>query len=120
MFMNVGTIDRTIRALLGVALLALVFVGPKTNWGLIGLIPLVTGLAGYCPLIPRGRRQHMPGTHAPIMEPTMLTLFLFPGNVVCDLAGIPADSDHRQILRSFVNVLVWSAVAIGIALWISL
>lgn len=49
MFSNVGTIDRTVRILLGVALLALVFVGPKTNWGLLGLIPLVTGLSGFCP-----------------------------------------------------------------------
>lgn len=50
----------------------------------------------------------------------MLSAFLYPGNVVCDLAGIPADSDHRLILRSFVNMIVWSAVAIGAALWVSL
>ena len=35
---------------LGLALLSLVMVGPKTMWGLIGLIPLVTGLVGMCPL----------------------------------------------------------------------
>lgn len=47
---NVGTIDRTLRVLLGVALLALVFVGPKTPWGWVGVVPLVTGLIGTCPL----------------------------------------------------------------------
>ena len=50
----------------------------------------------------------------------MLSIFMFPGDVVCDLAGIPANSDHRQILRSFINMIVWGAVAIGGALWISL
>lgn len=35
---------------------------------------------------------------------------LAPGNLVCDLAGVPENSDHRQILRSFVNMLVWGAV----------
>lgn len=46
---NVGTLDRTIRVILGVVLLALVFLGPKTAWGWIGIIPLVTGLIGFCP-----------------------------------------------------------------------
>ncbi len=32
------------------ALLSLVFFGPKTLWGLVGLVPLVTGLIGSCPL----------------------------------------------------------------------
>lgn len=46
---NVGTIDRTFRIILGLALLSLVFVGPQTLWGLIGLVPLLTGLAKFCP-----------------------------------------------------------------------
>jgi hypothetical protein len=50
----------------------------------------------------------------------MLSLFLFPGNLVCDLAAIPPASDHRQILRSFINMMVWGAVSIGAALWIML
>lgn len=50
----------------------------------------------------------------------MLSFFLLPGDVVCDAAGVPKDSDHRLILRSFINMIVWSAVAIGAALWISL
>lgn len=47
---NEGKIDRTIRILVGLALLSLVFVGPQTLWGLVGLVPLLTGLAGVCPI----------------------------------------------------------------------
>lgn len=47
---NEGTIDRALRIILGLVLLSLVFIGPKSMWGLIGLIPLATGLVGYCPL----------------------------------------------------------------------
>ncbi len=46
---NVGAIDRTFRIILGVVLIALVFVGPETAWGWIGVIPLVTGLVNFCP-----------------------------------------------------------------------
>jgi len=46
---NVGTIDRIFRIVLGLALLSLVFVGPQTLWGLVGLAPLLTGLARFCP-----------------------------------------------------------------------
>lgn len=48
--MNVGTIDRVIRFVAGIALLALVFVGPKTSWGWIGIIPLGTAVISFCPL----------------------------------------------------------------------
>jgi Inner membrane protein YgaP-like, transmembrane domain len=47
---NEAAWDRTLRVVLGVALLSLVVVGPHTLWGLIGLVPLATGLAGHCPL----------------------------------------------------------------------
>lgn len=47
---NEGHIDRAIRVLLGVVGIALVFIGPKTSWGWIGIIPLVTGLVGMCPI----------------------------------------------------------------------
>lgn len=46
---NEGTADRVIRVIAGLALLSLVFVGPQTLWGLLGLIPLITGLVGSCP-----------------------------------------------------------------------
>ena len=47
---NEGTLDRAVRIVLGLALLSLVFVGPQTWLGLVGLVPLVTGLAGFCPI----------------------------------------------------------------------
>jgi hypothetical protein len=47
---NEGTLDRAIRIALGSAMLALVVVGPKTWFGLLGLVPLITGLVGVCPL----------------------------------------------------------------------
>lgn len=46
---NVGNIDRLIRIILGVVLIAMVFVGPKTAWGWIGLIAIFTGLVRWCP-----------------------------------------------------------------------
>jgi hypothetical protein len=47
---NEGAVDRVLRIILGASLLSLVFVGPQTAWGWIGMIPLVTGLVGSCPL----------------------------------------------------------------------
>ncbi|MEO0324665.1 MAG: DUF2892 domain-containing protein [Myxococcota bacterium] len=47
---NESNLDRGIRVALGVGLIAMVFVGPKTLWGLVGLVPLVTGMVGSCPL----------------------------------------------------------------------
>jgi hypothetical protein len=47
---NEGTIDRVVRIILGLALLSLVFIGPHTWLGLIGVVPLLTGLVGFCPL----------------------------------------------------------------------
>ncbi|MEZ5530069.1 MAG: DUF2892 domain-containing protein [Porticoccaceae bacterium] len=47
---NVGTVDRVIRIVVGLVLIALVFVGPQTPWGWIGVVPLATGLISNCPL----------------------------------------------------------------------
>ncbi len=47
---NIGRTDRIIRILVGLGLIALVFIGPKTSWGWIGLVPLLTALVGTCPL----------------------------------------------------------------------
>ena len=47
---NEAGVDRLVRILIGVVLLALVFVGPKTAWGWLGMIPLTTGIVGFCPL----------------------------------------------------------------------
>ena len=50
MKINLGTVDRLLRLVVGLVLIALVFVGPQTAWGWIGVIPLVTALAGNCPV----------------------------------------------------------------------
>jgi uncharacterized membrane protein HdeD (DUF308 family) len=46
---NVGTVDRALRIILGLALLSLVFIGPQTLWGLIGLVFIATGVFSFCP-----------------------------------------------------------------------
>ena len=46
---NEGTLDRVLRVVIGLVLLSLAFFGPRSTWGYIGIIPLVTGLAGFCP-----------------------------------------------------------------------
>lgn len=47
---NEHPIERVLRIVLGLALITLFFVGPKTPWGLLGVVPLLTGLLGSCPL----------------------------------------------------------------------
>jgi hypothetical protein len=50
MKINEGMIDRALRVIVGLAILSLAFVGPQTPWGYLGLIPLLTGVVGFCPL----------------------------------------------------------------------
>jgi hypothetical protein len=67
---NVGGVDRLARAVLGIVLLSLVFVGPKSLWGLIGLIPLATAVLGWCPLyVPLGLSTCRPRTLEPRSGP---------------------------------------------------
>lgn len=47
---NQSIFDRTFRVVLGLILLSFIFVGPKSAWGLVGLVPLLTGLVGFCPI----------------------------------------------------------------------
>lgn len=47
---NVPGWERAVRVALGLGLLSLVFVGPQSAWGWLGLIPLVTAWFGFCPL----------------------------------------------------------------------
>jgi hypothetical protein len=46
---NVGGIDRVLRTLLGLVLIALAVTGTIGAWGYIGVVPLLTGLVGICP-----------------------------------------------------------------------
>ncbi len=46
---NIGTIDRTLRIVIGLALIGLTLAGMIGVWGWIGLLPLATGLFRFCP-----------------------------------------------------------------------
>jgi hypothetical protein len=46
---NVGTLDRGVRVLAGLALIGLAATGTVGWWGWLGLVPLATGLVGWCP-----------------------------------------------------------------------
>ena len=50
MKLNVGGIDRTLRIVVGIVLIALTLLGHIGWWGWIGVIPLATGLFSFCPL----------------------------------------------------------------------
>lgn len=49
---NAGKLDRILRVLVGLGVLSLAFVGPQTPLGWVGLVPLLTGAVGFCPLYP--------------------------------------------------------------------
>ena len=49
MKMNEGTIDRALRVITGLVLIALAATGTVGMWGWIGIMPLLTGTVGYCP-----------------------------------------------------------------------
>ena len=49
MTQNIGKIERVIRAIVGIGLISLVFIGPQTVWGWIGVVPLATAIIGWCP-----------------------------------------------------------------------
>ncbi len=46
---NIGSAERLIRGIVGLVLISLVFIGPQTIWGWVGLVPLITALIGWCP-----------------------------------------------------------------------
>lgn len=50
MIKNVNTIDQAVRIILGIALVSLVFIGPQTPWGWIGLVLIATGFMSFCPV----------------------------------------------------------------------
>lgn len=49
MIRNAGNIDRALRAIVGLAAISLVFIGPQTPWGWLGLVPLAAAITGRCP-----------------------------------------------------------------------
>jgi hypothetical protein len=46
---NIGKIERIVRIVVGIGILSLAFVGPRSPWAYLGILPLVTGLVGWCP-----------------------------------------------------------------------
>lgn len=47
---NVNSIDRILRIVIGLVLISLVFIGPKTPWGYAGIILVITAFMNFCPL----------------------------------------------------------------------
>lgn len=70
MLRNESSLDRFARVALGLVLLSLVVIGPRTLWGLVGIVPLFTGFIGFCPLYKvlglssSQRKPHTPGHSA--------------------------------------------------------
>ena len=46
---NIHPVERAIRGVAGLVILSLVIWGPKSYWGLLGLLPLATAISGWCP-----------------------------------------------------------------------
>jgi hypothetical protein len=46
---NIGRIVRIVRIVAGVGVLSLAFLGPRSPWAYLGLLPLLSGLIGWCP-----------------------------------------------------------------------
>jgi hypothetical protein len=46
---NIHNIERGARIVIGLALVSMAFVGPANLWFLVGLVPLATGVLGWCP-----------------------------------------------------------------------
>ena len=46
---NIGGVEWIVRVVVGIGILALAFVGPKSPWAYLGILPIVTGLVGWCP-----------------------------------------------------------------------
>jgi hypothetical protein len=49
---NVGGIDKILRIAVGIALIAMAYMNVVGVWGYIGVVPLLTGLIGWCPVYP--------------------------------------------------------------------
>jgi membrane protein implicated in regulation of membrane protease activity len=46
---NIGGAERIVRIIAGLAILSLAFVGPQSVWAYLGIVPLATGVIGWCP-----------------------------------------------------------------------
>ena len=48
--LNIGNVDRMLRILLGIVLVGLAMWGTIGWWGYVGVVPLLTGMAAFCPI----------------------------------------------------------------------
>ena len=46
---NIGTTERIARVVVGIGILSMAFVGPRSPWAYLGILPLLTGAIGWCP-----------------------------------------------------------------------
>jgi hypothetical protein len=46
---NIGSTERIVRIVIGVAILSLAFVGPRAQWAYLGIFPILSGVIGWCP-----------------------------------------------------------------------
>jgi len=46
---NIHNVERVVRVIVGMVITSLVFIGPQSAWGWLGLIPVATGIIGWCP-----------------------------------------------------------------------
>jgi hypothetical protein len=46
---NIHPVERIVRVMFGLGLIAMAFVGPQSLWFLLGIVPVLTGLSGWCP-----------------------------------------------------------------------
>lgn len=46
---NIGKVERVVRVVVGLGILSLAFVGPRASWAYLGVLPLLSGLVGWCP-----------------------------------------------------------------------
>jgi hypothetical protein len=49
MKVNIGKVERIVRVVVGIAVLSLAFVEPRTPWAYLGIMPILSGLIGWCP-----------------------------------------------------------------------
>lgn len=46
---NIHPVERVVRVGIGLGLVSMTFVGPANPWFFLGIIPILTGLVGWCP-----------------------------------------------------------------------
>ena len=53
--------------------------------------------------------------HSKFRMESALLKWLSPGDIICDLLGLPNENEHRMVLRMFANILIYGGLAVGLA-----